>query len=167
MVATNKKRKFVSTPGTTSAADDDAPLSSSGTTLSLPRPPSSVSYWESGESRKLFAPKALHGMDCDVRKIVLDRVEKLESINRYDATEWMALVDGGDPDDLCSEHDIFLLRHRSLYLACALRKFGTEATGDGSRRWTWQLCLEHAIQSMNDIGIKTYSNWRTLARWHR
>ena len=105
-------------------------------------------------------------MDCDVRKVVLDRVEKLESINRY-AAEWRTLVDGGDPDDLCSEHDIFLLRHRSLYLACALRKFVTEATGDGSRRWTWQLCLEHAIQSMNDIGIETYSNWRTLARWHR
>ena len=100
-VATNKKRKFVSTPGTTSA-DDDAAMSSVGTPPSLPRPPSSVSYWESGESRKLFAQKALHGMDCVVRKIALDRVEKLESINRY-AAEWRTLVDGGDPDDLCLE----------------------------------------------------------------
>ena len=184
-VVSNKKRKFVSsldaTDGNTGADDEasiEEPLSRSILPLAsssaaavparlspLPLPSAVYSYWESGESRKLFAPKALHGMDCDVRKIVLDRIEKLESVNRY-AAEWRELVDGGDPDDLCSEHDIFLIRHRSLYLACALRKFVNEAT-EQSRRWTWQLCLEHAIQSMNDIGIETYSNWRTLARWHR
>ena len=34
-------------------------------------------------------------------------------------------------------------------------------------RWTWQLCIEHAIKLMNDIGIETYSSWRPLAKWHR
>ena len=59
-VATNKKRKCISTPaGTTSSADDDALMSSAGTTPSLSRPPSSVSYWESGESRKRFCTKGI------------------------------------------------------------------------------------------------------------
>ena len=39
------------------------------------------------------------------------------------AADWRTLVDGGDQDDLCSEHDIFMIRHRSMYLACALQKF--------------------------------------------
>jgi hypothetical protein len=99
-----------------------------------------------------------------VRSIVLDRIEKLEKVNCF-AADWRELVDGGDQDDLCSEHKIFLVRHRSMYLACALRKFVTEVTDNA--RWTWQQCIEHAIMLMNDIGIETYSHWRPLARWHR
>jgi hypothetical protein len=52
-----------------------------------------------------------------------------------------------------------------MYLACALRKFVNEVTNKA--RWTWQLCIEHAIGLMNDIDIETYSHWRPLARWHR
>jgi hypothetical protein len=123
-----------------------------------------VSYWESGDARKLFAPKALYGMDCDVRRVVIERIGKLENINQ-NPVAWRELVDGGDQDDLCSEHDIFLIRQRSLYLACALNKFVREVTEQS--RMTWQLCLEHAIKLLNDIGIETYSSWRVLARWHR
>jgi len=101
-----------------------------------PSPLCSASYWESGDSRKLFAPKSLYGTDCDVLKMVLDRIEKLEKVNSV-AADWRALVDGGDQDDLCSEHDVFLIRHRSMYLACALRKFVDEVT-DKSRWTSWQ-----------------------------
>ena len=52
-----------------------------------------------------------------------------------------------------------------MYLACALRKFVNEVTNKA--RWTWQLCIEHAIGLMNNIGIKTYSHWQPLARWHQ
>jgi hypothetical protein len=106
----------------------------------------------------------LFGLECDVQKIVLDRIEKLERVNCF-AADWRELVDGGDQDDLCSEHEIFLIRHRSMYLACALCKFVNEVTNKA--RWTWQLCIEHAIGLMNDIDIETYSHWRPLARWHR
>jgi hypothetical protein len=65
-----------------------------------------VSYLESGDARKLFAPKALYGIDCDVRKVVVERIEKLENINQ-NPVAWRELVDGGDQDDLCSadEHE--------------------------------------------------------------
>ena len=75
----------------------------------LTAPPCLLSYWESGDARKLFALKSVYGTDCDVWKVVLGQIEKLDSVNSS-AHEWRELVDGGDPaDDVCSEHDIFLL----------------------------------------------------------
>ena len=94
----------------------------------------------------------------------MDRIEKLEMVNSI-AADWRTLVDVGDQDDLCSEHDIFMIRHRSMYLACALRKFVDEVSN--TSRWTWQQCIQHSIGLMNDIGVESYSHWRPLARWHR
>ncbi|KAI2493895.1 hypothetical protein MHU86_20622 [Fragilaria crotonensis] len=161
----NKKRKLGADTTTSSHDDGTESQREVEEILSVPSFPSpSSSYWESGDARKLFAPKLVFGTDCDVRKVVLDRIDKLERVNSV-ASEWREFVDGGDQDDLCSEHDVFLIRHRSMYLACALRKFLDEAAT--AARWTWQLCIEHAIKLMNDIGIETYSHWRPLARWHR
>jgi hypothetical protein len=105
------------------------------------------------------------------KKIILDWIEKLERVNSF-AADWRELVDGGDQDDLCSEHKIFLIWHRSIYLACALRKFVNKVTNKA--RWTWLLCIEHAIGLMNNIGIKLTligdhwqggtNNWHTAQR---
>jgi hypothetical protein len=160
----NKKRKLLDEDVTSCCDGGNAESQTREMDEMLTVPPSLLSYWDSGDARKLFAPKLVYGTDCEVRNVVIDRIEKLDRVNSS-AHEWRELVDGGDPDDVCSEHDIFLIRHRSIYLACALRKFLEEATRQ--RRWTWQLCIEHAIKLMNDIGIETYSNWRALARWHR
>ena len=99
-----------------------------------------------------------------MKKIVLDRIEKLEKVNCV-AADWRALVDGCNHDDLCSKQDIFLIRHWSMYLACALQKFVDEVTDKS--RWTWQQCIEYSVASMNDIGLETYTHWRPLAKWHR
>ena len=122
------------------------------------------SYWNLGDARKLFAPKSIHGANCDVRKVVLERIENLERVNCLSA-HWRTLIDGGDQENLCSENDIFVIRTRCLYLACALRKFFAESMD--TSRMTWQNCVEHSIQLMNDLGIEMYTNWRTLANWHR
>ncbi len=59
-----------------------------------------ASYWESGDSRKLFlAQQLLYGLECDLQKIVLDRIDELERVNRF-AADWRELIDGGDQDDL-------------------------------------------------------------------
>ena len=99
-----------------------------------------------------------------MKKIVLDRIEKLEKVNCV-AADWRALVDGCNHDDLCSKQDIFLIRHWSMYLACALQKFVDEVTDKS--RWTWQQCIEYSVASMNDIGLETYTHWRPLVRWLR
>jgi hypothetical protein len=50
----------------------------------------------------------------------------------------------------------------SNYAVYALRKFVVEVDGI-SGRWTWQQCIEFAIQAMHDIGLEAILNWRTLA----
>ena len=48
------------------------------------------------------------GTDCDVHKVVLDQIDKLELVNST-ASEWREFVDGGDQDNLCLKHDILLI----------------------------------------------------------
>jgi hypothetical protein len=41
-----------------------------------------ANWWDSGDARRLLAPCAiLYGTDCDVKEIVMERIEKLESVN--------------------------------------------------------------------------------------
>ena len=54
-----------------------------------------------------------------------------------------------------------------MYLVTALRQFLLSMTDDLKTRWTWKRCLLFAIEAMNDVGTEYYSNYRTLARWHR
>ena len=124
----------------------------------------SIDYWKSGEARTLFAPKAKYGDEANVKGVVISRIELFESINRH-PNHWKLLVEGGDADKHCSEFEIFMLRQRSLYLACALRQFVQKEIGEP--RWTWQQCLQYSIVVMNDLGLEAYSNVRTLGRWHR
>jgi hypothetical protein len=159
----NKKQKLAFDQENGNQIEEPSTSSSSLMTAQGPSPHLS-SYWESGDSRKLFAPKLYYGMDCDVQRVVLDRIEKLEMVNSI-AAGWRTLVNGGNQDDLCSEHDIFLIRHQSMYLACAVQKFVDEVCD--TSRWTWQKCIEHSIALMNNIGVESYTHWRPLARWHR
>ena len=123
-----------------------------------------ATYWDSGDARRTFAPKTKYDANCDVKSVVLARIELLEAVNRK-ATFWKSVFEGGDPDNTCTSQEIFLVRHRCLYLACALRKFVDEVTEH--QQWTWQRCLQFSIATMNDLGIETYSSWETLQRWHR
>ena len=50
-------------------------------------------WWNSGDARKLFAPcKLLYEADCNVKAIVLERIEILESVNCL-AANWMNVAD--------------------------------------------------------------------------
>ncbi|KAI2508418.1 hypothetical protein MHU86_5945 [Fragilaria crotonensis] len=142
----------------------------SGGTETATSSPSPPSWWESGDARKIFAPSAViyETMEC-VKSIVLDRIELLESVNRNGKT-WANVVEPGSWSmETCpySESDIHTLRLRSMYIALALRQFVCHVTGDMKTQWTWKKCLVFAIERMNDVGIEYYTNFRTLARWHR
>lgn len=129
-----------------------------------------LSWWESGDARKLFAPSTVaYGANECVKDIVIERIELLESVNR-NGKSWTNVVEPGTWNiETChySESDVFTLRLRSMYLVTALRQFLRCVTGDIKTQWTWKRCLVSAIQSMNDVGTEYYSNYRTLARWHR
>ena len=50
-------------------------------------------WWDSGDARKLFAPcKLLYETNCDVKAIILGRIEVLESVSRS-AMNWKNVID--------------------------------------------------------------------------
>ena len=90
--------------------------------------PPTADWWGSGDARRLFAPCCiLYGTDCDVKEIVMERIELLESVNGA-ANNWKSVVDMRMGDTASeslkshySESDVFSLRYRSMYLALALK----------------------------------------------
>jgi hypothetical protein len=126
--------------------------------------PDYIGYWYSGDARYMFAPPKLYGEMCDVKALVLERIELLESVNRQ-ADTWCKVVEGGNQDNTCTEHDVWLLRHRCMYIGTALKTFVSMAKP--TSKWTWQQCLEDSIQKMNDLSVECYTHWRNLQRWHR
>jgi hypothetical protein len=130
-----------------------------------------VNWWQSGgDTRYLFVPcEVLYDSNCNVKEIVMERIELLETINC--ATQnWKTVVDtriDGVSFDLYSEADVFSLRLRRTYLAVALKQFVANVTGDMRTHWSWKDCLIYAIRAMNDVGIEFFSSFANLAHWRR
>ena len=118
-----KKQRVDSAPLTTTAVSPidttEQQMQQADTTAAVVMPP--PNYWESGEARRLFVPKELFGENSDVKQIVLDRIEHLERVNQ-EADAWRTVIEDADKDNTMTEHDIFILRLRSLYLAVAIKK---------------------------------------------
>jgi hypothetical protein len=112
----------------------------------------------------MFAPRPKYPANAKVDEVVLGRIELLVKVNQ-NGSNWLLVVDGGDPNNTFREHDIHIIRQRSLYIAVALRKFIAEVC-DGAR-WTWKQCLIYSIKALSRIGLKTYKDWKTLQHWHR
>ena len=129
-------------------------------------------WWDSGDARKLFAPcKLIYDTNCDVKAIVLERIEILESVNRC-SMNLKNVIDtrcttSSEAKGHYSELDVFSLRYRSMYLALALKQFVLNVTNNLKTQWTWKQCLNWAIEAMNDVGVEFYSTCVTLRKWHR
>ena len=133
-------------------------------------------WWASGDARQLFAPcNTVYDKECDVKEIVMERIEMLEAVNRspsnwktmIDARSTSSTVDSGAKRHSYSETDAFSLRYRSTYLALALKQFALNVTDNLKTQWTWKKCLKFAIEAMNDVGVEYYSNFETLRLWRR
>ena len=72
----------------------------------------------------------------DVRDVLKVRVKLLQSVSSREDW-WQNVVDGHDPDNLCSTSDIFAVRHRSLILCLAYQLAIINMT-----KWTW---IENAV----------------------
>ena len=50
-------------------------------------------WWQSGDTRRLFAPSdTLYESNCDVKRIVVERIELLEAVN-HASYNWKTVVD--------------------------------------------------------------------------
>ena len=119
-------------------------------------------WWESGDARRLFVPcSILYGANYDVKGIMMEQIELLESVNRT-ARNWRNIMDkrmDHTTKSHYSESDVFSLRYRSMmYLALAFKQFVLNVTGDLRIQWTWKRCLQCVIELMNDEGVEFYSS---------
>jgi hypothetical protein len=89
---------------------------SSNTIREMQEPAIAISYWDSGDARKLFAPRGKYGDKVAVLPIVMARIELLESVNQF-SSYWRLVLDGGDPNKTCTEHDVHAIQLRCLCLA--------------------------------------------------
>jgi hypothetical protein len=128
---------------------------------------------ESGNARKRFAPCSANygatGMlksNCDglYRALRISQQKKARTGKRL----WNQGYGWSMETFPYAKSEILTLQLRSMYLALALCQFVFNImTGDLRTQWTWKQCLISAVEEMNIIGIVYYSNYRTLARWHR
>ena len=80
--------KTMHSPVTTTADEDTDMLVKEVT----PDVASCGGWWDSGDARKLFASRKLYDANCDVKAIVLERIEILESVNHL-AANWMNVTE--------------------------------------------------------------------------
>ena len=73
-----------------------------------------ASYWNSQDASNLFGGGLQLGTRLDdVRDLLKLRVELLQSVNRVESG-WQNVIQGRDPENLCSPSDIFAVRGRSM-----------------------------------------------------
>jgi len=117
------------------------------------------SFWESPEAIKLFNPTE---QDLTVHETMERRVKFLAAANQQ-TDGWRHVVDGRDPDNLCSPTDIKNLQQRCMLL-CQAHTHAKDQLGRGQDKWTWRRCCQEACQLLNPIGISLASNCETIQR---
>ena len=116
-------------------------------------------YWNSPEASKLFGVK-LERPEDDVRDALRIRIKLLQSVNQ-DQKGWRKVIEGGDPDNICSGHEIFSIRGRSMTLCLAY-----QIAIEHMNKWTWKECCTEACKQLNQLGIKQATCPRTVELWN-
>jgi len=133
----------------------------------VPPPPlPSYSYWpDSPEAHWLFLPKRRNNCDnmtCveTPRETVERRIELLSKVQEREDC-WKTIVQGHDPDNICTKVEIFEIRQRAAFLCCAYR-----LALHNMNKWTWHQCCTEACNTMNALGFKQASCSKTIANWN-
>jgi len=121
-------------------------------------PPPSLIYWYSTEERNLFGAQ----QDDETALQALQRkILKLRAGNET-ADGYKMLIEGGDPHNACTDHQVYEIRQRCAIL-CAAYVFAEEQMYNGT---TWKSCCRQSCTHLNMCGIKQTTNWKVLERWN-
>jgi hypothetical protein len=122
-------------------------------------------YWDSPEALKMFLPKE---GDASVLACIERRIQLFSAV--VDTLEgWRLVIDGGDPDNLCSSQYVFELRKRCQLLCQALIFAKTHMSTipcPGRRRWNWSECCDTACKHLNPSGNRYTRSGQSLRRHH-
>jgi len=117
------------------------------------------SFWESPEATKLFCPKE---DDNSVEETLQRRVKNLSSA--VSATDgWRNIVEGPDPDNLCSDANINSMRQRCMLL-CQAYLIALKRLVRGHGKSTWKACCDEACAMLNPLGITQATNPTSIER---
>ena len=101
----------------------------------------------------LFNPK-----ENESAKDAINHHQVMLMAAHFNTVGYKSVVAGNDSDGLLSEHDIFVLKMKSLYLYTALQN-ATEKMNSV----TWKNCCEWAIANLAHVGIKFRSRANSAA----
>jgi len=117
------------------------------------------SFWESPEAAKLFNPSQ---DDLSAYETVERRIRFLAAVNQQ--TEgWRFVVDGRDPENLCTPSDVRNTQQRCMTL-CQAYVNAKQQLGRGEQKWTWKRCCDEACRLLNPIGINLATHCETVQR---
>ena len=116
-------------------------------------------FLQSADAGALFHRKEI---DADCRSTLVRRINILSCANET-VDGWRSVIEGGDPDDLCTPNEIFVTRQRSLLLCHAYRSALSLMDLGKS---TWHGCCEKAGIVLNPIGVKVAKGYRTVADYN-
>jgi hypothetical protein len=105
--------------------------------------------WDSASARKLFSSREDDASE-GVREVIEKRLALLSAAH-YSATGYKSLVEGHDPDDLLSNHDVYVVRLKAQYIYTALDIALAEWMPGNV---TWTNCCERAIAHMAKTGVE-------------
>ena len=123
------------------------------------------SYWESPEAFKLFGlrneDRNYVSEEDSVLADVHERKEEL-TCDFGTAIGWKNVLEDLDTDDICSQHDVFVVQNKCRYVAVAL----SHAMKDMPNR-TWKQCCKDAINTLSNVGVDYIKNPETVRLWHQ
>jgi len=96
----------------------------------------------------------------DILKGLQDRVEVLKQANRS-VNGWKSLIPDDGKEDMYSQHDILVVRHKAQYLVksylIAMKKMNQHS---------WNACCKMAGEELSDLGLTQFSGGKTFANWN-
>jgi hypothetical protein len=118
-----------------------------------------ASYWNSQYACNLFGVQ-FNAPFNDVRDLLKQRVESLQLV--YSGKNgWRNASHGRDPENLCSQLDIFALCGQSMILCLAY-----QLAMQNLNKWTWEQCCTHACSQLNPLGIEHATHNCTVQDWN-
>ncbi|KAI2499988.1 hypothetical protein MHU86_14511 [Fragilaria crotonensis] len=122
------------------------------------------SYWDSREAYNLFGgqnARAFGEVEGHNTKDTLEHHIKILKSVSEDQNGWRNVVEGRDPDNLCTALDIFMLRGRAIILC-----FAYQTAIAQMNKWTWQQCCTKACEQLNQLGLVQATHRRTVQDWN-
>ena len=121
-------------------------------------------YWQSNEARLLFGFERDDEL-VDVREALTEKIELLKEVNSTEGGYQKVIPMTEDSSTCISSHNIFVIRHKSLFLLRAYQ-IALEKMRVGVQ-FVRDCCTQEAIKELNSTRIMHSQSAQTIGKWNR